>query len=66
MTPASIYDALTKGLACHEAGRLEEAARLYAGVLERDPRSGDGWHLMGRVWLGKGDFESAAACVALA
>ncbi len=50
-------------LACHQAGRLEEAEWMYGSVLERDPGNSDAWHLMGRLALQKGDARTAAARV---
>ncbi len=50
-------------LACHRAGRLEEAERIYGSVLEREPENPDAWHLMGRLALQQGDGRSAAARV---
>lgn len=55
---------LRDGLRCHEEGRLEEAARIYTAVLQRDVGSSDGWHLMGRLLLGRGQFGAAASAVA--
>ncbi len=50
-------------LACHQAGRLEEAEWMYGSVLERDPGNSDAWHLLGRLALQKGDARTAAARV---
>jgi tetratricopeptide (TPR) repeat protein len=63
MITAPECDALHAGLALHADGRLEQAARFYSEALEHDSRNSDAWNLLGRVWLAKGDFESAAACV---
>ncbi len=54
---------LHEALACHGAGRLEEAEFMYGAVLEREPRNPDAWHLLGRLALARGDFRSAAARV---
>jgi tetratricopeptide (TPR) repeat protein len=61
---ASVYEALAEGLACQEGGRLEEAERIYAEVLEFDPTTADAWHLMGMVWMGQRQFATAAGFVA--
>ncbi|MDR3702861.1 MAG: tetratricopeptide repeat protein [Candidatus Sulfopaludibacter sp.] len=50
-------------LACHRAGRLEEAEWMYGSVLERDPGNPDAWHLMGRLAWQRGDARAAAARV---
>ncbi len=54
---------LLKALAHQTAGRLDQAERIGGSVLERDPGNADGWHLLGRVALERGDLLSAAARV---
>ena len=45
----------------HEAGRLQDAQRLYRTILERDPRNSDALHLLG-VLLGQvGRYDEAVA-----
>jgi len=62
MNPA-LFRTLAEGLACHERGRLQDAADLYGTVLERDPGAADAWHLMGRIWLSQREWARAQACV---
>jgi tetratricopeptide (TPR) repeat protein len=59
----TLYGSLAEALACQQAGRLDEAEERYGRVLEREPDSGDAWHLLGRVALQKGDLQAAAARV---
>jgi len=54
---------VAEALACHEAGLLEEAERMYGSVLERDPENPDAWHLLGRLALQRGELPVAAARV---
>jgi tetratricopeptide (TPR) repeat protein len=49
--PTPPADRLQRALALHRAGRLDEAARLYARVLERSPGSADALHLLGALHL---------------
>ena len=59
----TLFRTLAEGLACHERGRLQDAANLYGTVLERDPAAADAWHLMGRIWLSQREWARAQACV---
>jgi tetratricopeptide (TPR) repeat protein len=63
MTATACSMTVADALACHQAGRLEEAEWMYGSVLERDPANPDAWHLMGRLALQKGDTRTAAARV---
>ncbi len=50
---------LAEGLALHQAGRLEEAERIYEQVLAREPRNADAQQFLGLVRLRRGDVEGA-------
>jgi tetratricopeptide (TPR) repeat protein len=54
-----IWDLLENGLRQHQAGRLEEAKRLYQQVLESDPAHPDALHLLGVAVLQSGNADSA-------
>jgi tetratricopeptide (TPR) repeat protein len=41
--------ALERGLGLHQAGRLNEAERIYRQILEVDPDNADGLHLLGVI-----------------
>lgn len=55
----SIVARLRAGLAHHQAGRLNDAARAYADVLARDPQNGDAHNLMCAIALQAGDAARA-------
>lgn len=55
--PANIPALLQKGYAAHQAGRLDEAARVYAAILEKKPEHQDALHLLGVVAYQKHEFE---------
>ena len=50
---------LRQGVALQQAGRLDEAAALYARVLEEFPRQFEATHLMGVIALQRGDLATA-------
>ncbi len=50
---------LAEGLALHQAGRLEEAERIYEQVLAREPRNADAQQFLGLLRLRRGDVEGA-------
>jgi Tfp pilus assembly protein PilF len=50
---------LNQGLAHHQAGRLQEAERLYHEVLQADPKHVEALHLMGLVHHKKGNAGAA-------
>ncbi len=52
-------DILSAAVAAHEAGRLGEAASLYAQVLEAEPRNPQANLLMGYALLHSGDLKAA-------
>ncbi len=63
---ATPIQTLQEAVACHQRGRLDEAARLYGAVLEAEPGTADAWHLLGQIRLSKRDFSQARMCVAKA
>jgi len=54
MPPAQVESLLQQAVARHRAGRLEEAARLYARICAAAPRHFDAHHLAGTVALQQG------------
>ncbi|MCC7487798.1 MAG: tetratricopeptide repeat protein [Burkholderiales bacterium] len=50
---------LGHGIAAHRAGRLDEAAAVYAGLLARDPRHADALHLTGVIATQRGRNDEA-------
>jgi tetratricopeptide (TPR) repeat protein len=57
MDPAELL--LDKGLEHHQAGRLDEAERLYRDALRVNPVHPDGLHLLGLVQHQQGQHEAA-------
>jgi Flp pilus assembly protein TadD len=55
-TPEAICD---EALALHQAGRRDEARRLYQKVLLRDPRHLKALHLLGTLWAELGEHVRA-------
>ena len=58
-----MHDHLSKGLAYHQRGLLDEAARLYDAVLAADPEQPDALHLLGVVALQQGRLQPAAELI---
>ncbi len=58
---AEIDRLLASAVDAHRAGRVEEAARGYAAVLERDPRHPDALQLLGSALLRLGHPTDALA-----
>ncbi len=52
-------DDLTTALQHHQSARLEQAARIYQGILARDGEHPDALHLLGVVALQQGDPQRA-------
>jgi len=61
MNSQQLAQALQKALGLHQAGRLDEAAALYARIRAAAPRNFDTVHLAGTVALQQGRFGAAAA-----
>lgn len=50
---------LERGLACHQAGRLEEAEAIYQAALQQDPANAEALHLLGLVASHQGRYKLA-------
>ncbi len=55
-----------RALACHQAGDLKEAARLYRRLLTGDARHTDAMHLLGLIVSEQGEQEEAIRLIARA
>ena len=55
--------AMREATRLHQAGHLDEAAALYARVLDADPRHADALHLSGLVAYKRGRFDDAIGLV---
>ncbi|HMI97151.1 MAG TPA: tetratricopeptide repeat protein [Micropepsaceae bacterium] len=60
---AEIYDALRHGTALHQAGRLDEAERLYRQVLRTAPDQADALQFLGILMAQKGNPLEAAELI---
>jgi protein O-GlcNAc transferase len=54
MPPESTEQLLDEAYAAHEAGRLDEAARIYQEVLKQQPDDSDAMQLLGVLYLQQG------------
>jgi len=54
-----LHPLLPQAAALHQAGRLDEAAKLYEAILREMPRNFDAAHLLGVVALQQGRLEDA-------
>ena len=54
-----IHPLLPQAVALHQAGRLEEAAAMYASILQDEPAQFDASHLLGVVAMQEGRLEDA-------
>ncbi len=64
--PPARADALQAGLAHHRAGRLDEAAACYAGILAAHPRHADALNLSGVIARQRGDLSASERLIAQA
>ncbi len=64
--PPAATVVLNQAVAQHQAGRLDEAAKLYAQVLSLAPGHFDATHLLGVVALQRGDLAEAERQIGLA
>ncbi len=60
---ARIFDALRHATASHQAGRLDEAERLYREVLRADPDQADALQLLGVLTAQRGNPLEAAQLI---
>jgi len=54
---------LAQAMAHHQAGRLDEAARLYGRVLETEPANPDALHLLGVIHQQRGDCRTSVTLI---
>ena len=54
---------LKAAIAHHQAGRLDEAKRLYAEILSREPKHVKALHLLGVIEYQEGDTVQATALI---
>jgi protein O-GlcNAc transferase len=47
----------------HQAGRIDEACRIYECILDVDPTNADALHLLGLVFYGRGETERAVCLI---
>lgn len=51
-----------QAVACHQAGRVDEAADLYRRVIDANPTHAEAWNLLGVVAFKAGRLDNAAFC----
>jgi predicted O-linked N-acetylglucosamine transferase (SPINDLY family) len=66
MNPQKLAKTLQEALALHQAGRLDEAAVLYARVRTAAPKNFDAANLAGTLQIQQGRFADAARTLAMA
>jgi len=66
LAPAVIQQAFTSAVQNHQAGRLNEAIRLYGDVLKASPRHADSLHLLGVAASQMGRHDLAADLISQA
>jgi len=62
----TVHEALMYAMSCHQAGRLQEAERVYRHVLSAEPASFDAWHLLGVISCQTGRLDDGIACISRA
>lgn len=63
--PRKASPLLPRAIALHDAGRLEEAERLYSAILEVDPANADALSLLGAIHLSRGRLAKALELIDL-
>jgi|HubBroStandDraft_1064217.scaffolds.fasta_scaffold00033_30 protein O-GlcNAc transferase len=63
MNSGTVGDELRRAMALHQQGRLDEAARIYRAVLDRDPGDLNALHLLGALRLQQGRAAEALALI---
>jgi tetratricopeptide (TPR) repeat protein len=63
---SAIDQAISAGAELHRRGLLDDAERLYAGILKLAPRHFDAMHLLGVVHQQRGDSEKALSLIGAA
>ncbi len=63
---AEVQAQLGQGLAFHQQGRLAEAERIYAGVVQRAPNHFDALHLLGVIAYQNRDYARAVQLISKA
>ena len=62
----AIDQAIETGVALHQRGLLDDAERLYAGILKLAPKHFDAMHLLGVVHQQRGDSDKALKLIGAA
>jgi tetratricopeptide (TPR) repeat protein len=62
----AIAKAIEAGVALHQRGMVDDAERLYAGILKLAPKHFDAMHLLGVVHQQRGDCEKALSLIGAA
>lgn len=62
-TNSSLHGRLVEAVRHHQAGRLEEAARLYDDILKSSPRHPDALHLSGLIAYQRGHHDRAESLI---
>ena len=65
-TSRAINQAIETGVALHQRGLLDDAERLYAGILKLAPKHFDAMHLLGVLHQQRGDSEGALKLIGAA
>ncbi len=61
MSPSELQDLLRSAQESHRSGRLDEAQRSYARLVDSSPANPDLWHLLGVIAYQQGDAAAAIA-----
>jgi tetratricopeptide (TPR) repeat protein len=61
--PAEQQQALDRAINCHSSGNLDEAVKLYRGLLDDCPEQADALHYLGVIDLQRGQFDAAVILI---